>query len=530
MPDVVTLGHRDRGTVGSAIPGQCRPGRRARRMCRRAPDAATRRPRPGRRTGTAVRRDRPPRPDRLQRPRRPPLALARRSRPPRPRSPTPPGRRARSRPRRAPPRSRTRSSPSTPSGSPPSSPPCRRAPPTSRTASSPRAATCSRWRRAPPATSSRLAHRRAAPARPAARPLRRGRGPLRCAVARPRRGQPRRDPDGPHRLALRGRGARADAVHARPPGRATGWVATSTTPTTRSSAAANYLQANGADTATGVDRALRATTTTPRYVRAVRAYAGLMAADERAFLAFHAWEVYFRTTSGRVHLPVGYDEPARDPGRRVPRPDGGAALTARPRGGGSAAMTLLDASDLSVDVLEAAPRLLGAELVADTPEGEVRVRVVEVEAYRGADDPGLALLPRADPAQRRHVGTGRAPLRLLRLRHALLRQRRLPHRGRGRRGAAARRGGDLRPAGWRTPVAPRRGDATPSWPGARAAVRPARARARAQRRRRARPRPRRSGSRPGSGCRTPTSAPVRASASRRARSVRGGSGSRAPGP
>ena len=51
-------------------------------------------------------------------------------------------------------------------------------------------------------------------------------------------------------------------------------------------------------------------------------------------------------------------------------------------------MTLLDASDLSVDVLEAAPRLLGAQLVADTPEGEVRVRVVEVEAYRGADDPG----------------------------------------------------------------------------------------------------------------------------------------------
>jgi len=51
-------------------------------------------------------------------------------------------------------------------------------------------------------------------------------------------------------------------------------------------------------------------------------------------------------------------------------------------------MTLLDASNLSVDVLEAAPRLLGAELVADTSEGEVRVRVVEVEAYRGADDPG----------------------------------------------------------------------------------------------------------------------------------------------
>jgi len=50
--------------------------------------------------------------------------------------------------------------------------------------------------------------------------------------------------------------------------------------------------------------------------------------------------------------------------------------------------TLVAPSELSVDVLEAAPRLLGAELVADTPDGAVRVRVVEVEAYRGADDPG----------------------------------------------------------------------------------------------------------------------------------------------
>ena len=60
-----------------------------------------------------------------------------------------------------------------------------------------------------------------------------------------------------------------------------------------------------------MDRALHRYNNDPRYVRAVRAYAGLMAADERAYLAFHAWEVYFRTTSGRVHLPVGYDEPRR---------------------------------------------------------------------------------------------------------------------------------------------------------------------------------------------------------------------------
>ncbi|HSK60159.1 MAG TPA: DNA-3-methyladenine glycosylase [Actinomycetospora sp.] len=50
--------------------------------------------------------------------------------------------------------------------------------------------------------------------------------------------------------------------------------------------------------------------------------------------------------------------------------------------------SLLPAHALRDDVLAAARRLLGCELVADTAEGEVRVRVVEVEAYRGADDPG----------------------------------------------------------------------------------------------------------------------------------------------
>ncbi len=58
----------------------------------------------------------------------------------------------------------------------------------------------------------------------------------------------------------------------------------------------------------GLDRALKRYNNDDRYVRAVRAYAAVMQADERAYLAFHAWEVYFRTTAGRVHLPVGYDE------------------------------------------------------------------------------------------------------------------------------------------------------------------------------------------------------------------------------
>lgn len=38
-------------------------------------------------------------------------------------------------------------------------------------------------------------------------------------------------------------------------------------------------------------------------------------------------------------------------------------------------------------VIPAARLLLGCRLIADTPDGEVAVRLVEVEAYRGADDP-----------------------------------------------------------------------------------------------------------------------------------------------
>ncbi|MDN5747395.1 MAG: DNA-3-methyladenine glycosylase [Pseudonocardia sp.] len=48
---------------------------------------------------------------------------------------------------------------------------------------------------------------------------------------------------------------------------------------------------------------------------------------------------------------------------------------------------LLDREDLSVDVVAAAVRLLGCTVEADTPDGRVAVRLVEVEAYRGADDP-----------------------------------------------------------------------------------------------------------------------------------------------
>nr|WP_141282545.1 DNA-3-methyladenine glycosylase [Pseudonocardia hydrocarbonoxydans] len=48
---------------------------------------------------------------------------------------------------------------------------------------------------------------------------------------------------------------------------------------------------------------------------------------------------------------------------------------------------MLGAGELADDVVTAAVRLLGCTLESDTPDGTVAVRLVEVEAYRGADDP-----------------------------------------------------------------------------------------------------------------------------------------------
>jgi DNA-3-methyladenine glycosylase len=48
---------------------------------------------------------------------------------------------------------------------------------------------------------------------------------------------------------------------------------------------------------------------------------------------------------------------------------------------------LIRREELATDVLPAAARLLGCIAEADTPDGLVAVRLVEVEAYRGADDP-----------------------------------------------------------------------------------------------------------------------------------------------
>ena len=68
--------------------------------------------------------------------------------------------------------------------------------------------------------------------------------------------------------------------------------------------------------------------------------------------------------------------------RRARGNDGDPAVVADPPTG-----VPIDRDELAVDVLDAAVRLLGCTVEADTPEGTVAVRLVEVEAYRGADDP-----------------------------------------------------------------------------------------------------------------------------------------------
>jgi DNA-3-methyladenine glycosylase len=48
---------------------------------------------------------------------------------------------------------------------------------------------------------------------------------------------------------------------------------------------------------------------------------------------------------------------------------------------------LLAREELAIDPVPAARRLLGCVLESETPDGVVQVRLTEVEAYRGGDDP-----------------------------------------------------------------------------------------------------------------------------------------------
>jgi membrane-bound lytic murein transglycosylase B len=68
-------------------------------------------------------------------------------------------------------------------------------------------------------------------------------------------------------------------------------------------AAARYLRANGAPA--DMDNALFRYNPSNRYVRAIRAYARQMEADERAYLGYYHWQVYYFDT----WLPEGWTRP-----------------------------------------------------------------------------------------------------------------------------------------------------------------------------------------------------------------------------
>lgn len=81
-------------------------------------------------------------------------------------------------------------------------------------------------------------------------------------------------------------------------------------------AAARYLRARGFTRPGGKARALYSYNNDVRYVRAVARLAEVMQQRPRTYLAFHAWEVFYSTALGDVHLPVGYAEREPVPVRR----------------------------------------------------------------------------------------------------------------------------------------------------------------------------------------------------------------------
>ena len=68
--------------------------------------------------------------------------------------------------------------------------------------------------------------------------------------------------------------------------------------------AARFLRANGASR--DLSAALYHYNPSTHYVQGVLAFAGVMAADVRAFSAYYGWRVYVTTTGGTFLLQVGY--------------------------------------------------------------------------------------------------------------------------------------------------------------------------------------------------------------------------------
>jgi soluble lytic murein transglycosylase-like protein len=73
-------------------------------------------------------------------------------------------------------------------------------------------------------------------------------------------------------------------------------------------AAARYLNSNGfADG--DIDGALFRYNNHNNYVRGVKDYAAIMAAEPATFAAFYRWRIAYRTTLGDIILPTGYETP-----------------------------------------------------------------------------------------------------------------------------------------------------------------------------------------------------------------------------
>ncbi|MDP9821120.1 soluble lytic murein transglycosylase-like protein [Nocardioides massiliensis] len=81
-------------------------------------------------------------------------------------------------------------------------------------------------------------------------------------------------------------------------------------------AAARYLRARGFTRPGGRSRALYSYNNDVRYVRAVTHLAQVMQERPRTYFGFHAWEIFYSTAAGDVHLPVGYAEREPVPVRR----------------------------------------------------------------------------------------------------------------------------------------------------------------------------------------------------------------------
>lgn len=74
--------------------------------------------------------------------------------------------------------------------------------------------------------------------------------------------------------------------------------------------AARYLAASGFAEG-NVDGALWNYNHSTSYVNAIKDIAAVLALDPQAYAGYYRWEVYYVTTLGDVHLPVGYETPER---------------------------------------------------------------------------------------------------------------------------------------------------------------------------------------------------------------------------